>query len=229
MDVLQEYFRDNLQVSIHNVPVSLQDIETFSFKEMLAHNRAPEGISVAMSIFEKISSSLNPLEGKMILDVGCHIGQFSFLMAESGARVTGVESNPLLALIAEHIKSLKKLQVKIVSMAIEDFLQIDNVFYDAVLLLNVFDQMLRTNEENAWKTLQLIHQNSKYLFMMTGPTEQLPNTPGLRTTQPLSVPPKPIKESWEYGYEMIMRKAEYKHLNTLLRNSYAERELWFFY
>jgi len=228
MDVLQEYFQ-NKQVAIYNVPITPEDLQNLSFKDMIAHNRVPEGISRAMTVFEKISSVLEPIVGKTILDVGCHIGHFSFLMAEAGATVTGVESNPLLSIVAEHIKILKKSQAKIANMPIEEYIKLDNGFYDAVLLLNVFDQMLRENEEKAWNTLQQIHNKSKYVFMMIGPTEQLPNTPGLRTACPLSVSSNPVKQSWEYGYEMILRKGDFKEHRVLLRNSYAERELWLFY
>lgn len=226
LDALEEYFRANVKVAIHNVPVTLEDAQTRSFKDMLAHDKAPAGNSMAMTIFEKISSVLEPIKGKIILDVGCNTGYFSFLMAESGATVVAVEKNPISAGVAEYLNVLKNLHVKIINSSVEDFILSDSGFYDATLLLNVFDHMLRENEERAWEVLKQIQLRSKYVFMMVGPTEQLPNVPGVRTSCPLNIPFGPVKESSELGCDMVLRKGLFKEYHVLLQHSYADRELW---
>lgn len=224
MNVLEEYFRENGDVAIHDVYITLNDILHHSFTSII-NRRKEAGVK---TLFGKICEVLEPVKGKTVLDVGCGIGYFTFLLAEAGAVVTGIERDPTLYTVAEHIRTVKGLNCGFVNSPIHEHIK-KSYGYDAVLMLNVFDQMLRKNEDEAWETLRLIRHKSKQVFMMTGATEQLPNCPGQRTSQPFSIPLMPQFESWEMGYEMIMRKGEFKDCKLLLRNNYAQRDLWVFF
>lgn len=224
MDYLEKYF--DCEISLWDVPLTLEDVRNYSITELL--NRLSE--SNARTLFRTLTSVLEPVRGKKVLDIGCHAGWFTFLLAEAGATVTGVESDPAMAHVAEHIMNLKGYNnCTIHTTEASRFLSVESGNFDATILLNVFDQMLRTNEEEAWTALQQIKERSKCTFLMAGATEQLPNMAGLRTAFPKNVPLCPQKESWEMGHEMILRKGGFIGCKRLLRNNYAERDLWVFY
>lgn len=224
MDVLEQFFQDNREVAIHDAAITLEEIKKYSFTEILKLKNS----KIAQGILDGINKVFDPYD-KMVLDVGCGVGYFSFLLAEAGASVVGVDANPLNTVVAEHIKIAKSLNCEIINKPIDEFLKTDTRRFHATLLLNVFDQMLRENEKIAWESLNKIRERSSFVFIMAGSTEQLPNMAGQRTSFPKHVPLEPQFESWELGYEMIQRKGNFKHVKLLLRNSYAQRDLLVFY
>lgn len=224
MDVLDEYFRENGVVALHDIYITQHDILNKSFTEIINSHKE----SRAKALFDSIVSWIEPVKGKTVLDVGCGTGYFTFLMAEAGAVATGIECNRTLASVASHIANIKKLDCVVSNSKVENFLP-EKDSYDAVLMLNVFDQMLRENEAQAWNTLRRIRERAKCVFIMAGATEQLPNMAGIRTDNPKHMPIQPQKESWEMGHEMIMREGDFGACKRLLRNSYAMRDLWVFY
>lgn len=222
MGALEDYFQKN-SVAIHDVQISLDELQKNRLVDILKGKKIRPH---ALDLVEKIIEALPP--APTVLDVGCGIGFFSFLLAEAGAHVTGVDTNMSLIAVANNINKMKEMDCEFLDMPIEGFLKTNPKEFDATLLLNVFDQMLRQDEGEAWESLEKISQRSKCVFMMTGATECLPNVAGIRTANPLGVPYREQMSSYEYGYEMIMRKGGFGKFRRLLRNNYYQRELWLF-
>lgn len=83
-------------------------------------------------------------DNKTILDIGCGSGRISLLLAEKGAKVTGIDySLPMIELAKEHLKKYEaskniKLDVEFICCDfLEDF--DSDTLFDITLALGVFD------------------------------------------------------------------------------------------
>lgn len=226
MSAVEDYFKACTGVAIHDVQITLDELRENRIVDILKSRQIRPR---ALALIEKIIEFLPP--SAKVLDVGCGTGFFSLLLAEAGAYVLGVDNNQSLIRVANGIRDMERfsmLNCEFLDMPIEGFLKINPREFDATLLLNVFDQMLRQDEDEAWESLRKIGQRSNLVFMMTGATECLPNVAGIRTANPLGTPFREQMSSWEYGYEVIKRKGGFNFFRRLLRNNYYQRELWLF-
>jgi len=231
IEILKNYFAIPYggHVFIFTNKITLEDIQQFSFSQILSHRNARDaqglaGHSVALAIFEEITEHMKGLSGKKVLDVGGNTGYFSFLAAEAGAEATIIEKNTRQANVAKAIADVKGLNVKIVNDSIQNYLEASTETYDCALMLNMFDQMLRADEFSAWETLMQISQRSKTLYLMMGSTEQMPTVKGLPTSTPSNIlPAKTVFQKPDY--EVVMDKTVYKNYKVLATDIYENRQL----
>ena len=224
--ILQKYFETpyNGHVFIFTNKVTLLDIQQHSFTEILSHGNALRKHSFAMSIFNAILAFADGLEGKRILDIGGNTGYFSFLATETGANAIMVERLELQAKVAKAMADIRGLKVQIINGLIQDYLDANAETYDCAFMFNVFDQMLRENEVVAWKVLRQVSERSKMLFLMMGPTEQIPKAKGLVTSTPLNAA-LAISRFDKPDYEVILEKTMYKNYEVLATHIYGNRQL----
>lgn len=138
-----------------------QDVEHRSFTTMLAKD------PVATPIFKAILDFYGDVNKRKVLDVGCHVGYYSFLMAEKGAKVVGVEIDQERAGIAECLCKVRHLSsVKIVNKNIKDYLDHSTCTFDLTLFLNVFHHMLNVDEATAWRIMNKVSERTKTLVLM---------------------------------------------------------------
>jgi hypothetical protein len=231
IETLKKYFSIPYggHVFIFTNKITLEDIQQHTFTEILSHKNAVDangklGYSVAMAVFEAIKEHSDGLQGKKVLDIGGNTGYFSFLAVENGAEGTMVEKQEKQANVAKAIAEIRKLNVKIFNGLIQDYLVASTEIFDCVFMLNMFDQMLRTDEETAWKTLRQVSERCKMLFFMNGPTEQIPNTKGLATSTPIK--PNPASNIFsDPDFKVIICLTKYKNHKILLENGYENRQL----
>lgn len=123
--VIEEFFKLG-KVYVYNNPVTSEDLLRFSFKELLSHDKSSPKISIALTIHEatvQFFKEVMKMPISKVLDVGCGFGHFSFLMAEEGADVVGVEIAPMLARVASCVAQLKNyVNVNILNMSIREFM-----------------------------------------------------------------------------------------------------------
>jgi 2-polyprenyl-3-methyl-5-hydroxy-6-metoxy-1,4-benzoquinol methylase len=226
IEILKKYFSIPYDghVFIFNSKVTLEDLQQHSFTDILSHKNALRGHSIAMSIFNSIFTCADGLDGKQILDVGGNTGYFSFLATESGANATMIERDNRQATVAKAMAEVRDLKVNIVNDSIQNYLESSENKFDCALMLNMFDQMLRTDEESAWKTLRQISERCKMLFLMMGPTEQMPTVKGLVTSTPLNATPAKTRH-YKPDYEVIMEKTIYTKYEVLATHIYGDRQL----
>lgn len=204
--------------------VTLDDIERYDFRESLSHRAALEGFSIIMSIFEEVDKFVGGIRDKKVLDVGSGIGWFIFLMAEAGADITMIEKITELTQVTECISKMKNLRLKINNCFIDEYLDNSRNTFDFALMLNVFDQLLRQDEAKAWKILGTVSEKNAMMFLMMGPTEQIPNVKGISTGTPV-VASQVLTRDNRPDYEVILSRTNYKHYKTLLTRSFGDREL----
>jgi len=235
IEILKKYFSEPYggHVFIFTNPVTLADVQQHTFTEILSHKNAIDekgkaGHSLAMSIFEAITAHANGLAGKRILDIGGLTGYFSFLAVEAGANATMIEREESLATVAKAMADARGLNVQIINASIQNCLESSAETFDYAFMFNMFDQMLRTNEESAWKTLLQVSKRSKMLFFMMGPTEQIPTAKGIATGTPL-VPAQAISRYSKLDYEVILAKTVYSNHKILLENANNGRCLQVFW
>ncbi len=83
-------------------------------------------------------------------------------------------------------------------------------------------------EKSAWKVLKQVSERCKTLFLMMGPTEQIPTAKGISTGTPLINAPA-IEKFSKPDYEVILEKSNYKKYEILATDIYGERQLQVFY
>jgi len=235
VEILKKYFSVpyNGHVFIFTNPVTLADVQQHTFTEILSHKNAVDakglhGNSLALSIFEAITKHVDNLTGKKILDIGGNTGYFSFLSTEAGANATMIEMDTWQATVAKAMAEVRGLKVQIINSSIQNYLESSAETFDYAFMFNMFDQMLRTNEESAWKTLLQVSKRSKMLFFMMGPTEQIPTAKGIATGTPL-VPAQAISRYSKLDYEVILAKTVYSNYKILLENANNGRCLHVFW
>jgi hypothetical protein len=114
--------------------------------------------------------------------------------------------------------------VDIINDSIQNYLDSTTETFDCALMLNMFDQMLRTDEASAWKTLKQVSERCNLLFLMMGPTEQISQAKGLVTSTPLN--PVPATSRFDKpDYEVILEKTAYKNYAVLATDIYEDRHL----
>jgi len=226
--ILEEYFKWPYggHVFIFTNKVTLADIQQHSFTEILSHKNAvySHGHSLVMSIFNAMFTCANGLEGKKILDVGGSTGCFSFLATEAGANVTMVEKDPERTTVAKAMAEVRGLKVEIINDSIQNYLDSTTETYDCAFMLNMFDQMLREDEVSAWKTIKQISERCRMLFLMMGPTKQMPTVRGIETGNPPVIGPV-IEVFNKPDYEVICEKTNYKSGKTIATHIYGNRHL----
>lgn len=152
--------------------VAVDEINRLGFHEMLGHRRALGGKSVAMTIHEATEKFVGGFAGKKVLDVGCRLGHFSFLAAEDGAEVVGVDFEELQVKAAREIASMKGLnKTRFLAQRVEDLDYSTWNKFDLALVLNVFDHMLRANGTEGLESLRRISENAGKMVLMMGPHE----------------------------------------------------------
>jgi len=231
IEILRKYFSMPYggHVFIFTNPVTLLDVQQCSFTDILSHKNAIDdkgkaGNSLAMTIFEAISTHVDGFRGKHILDLGGLTGYFSFLAVEAGANATMVEREESLATVAKAIAEIKGIKVQIINSSIQDYLESSTESFYCAFMLNMFDQMIRTDEESAWKTIKQVSERCKMLFLMLGSTEQIPTAHGLVTSTPLLSAPA-IQKFDKPDYEVILEKTIYRNYKILLENANNGRQL----
>jgi len=224
--ILKNYFSIPYggHVFIFTNKITLEDIQQNTFTEILSHNNAPNQKSIPMSIFNAVSAFANGLNGKKVLDIGGNTGYFSFLAAEAGADVTMTERLERQVNVAYAMADVRGLKLKIFNGLIQDYLDLSSEIFDCTLMLNMFDQMLRTDEAVAWKVLKQVSERCKMLFLMMGATEQIPTAKGLVTSTPHEAAPA-ISRFNKPDYEVILEKTVYTNYKVLTNNVYENREL----
>jgi len=211
-------------VFIFTNKITLKDIQQNTFTEILSHNNAPNQKSIPMAIFNAVSAFANGLNGKKVLDIGGNTGYFTFLATEAGADVTMIERLERQANVAYAMADVRGLKVKIFNGLVQDYLDSSSETFDYAFMLNMFDQMLRTDEAVAWKVLKQVSERCKMLFLMMGATEQIPTAKGLVTSTPSNVAPA-ISRFNKPDYEVILEKTVYTDYKILTNNVYENREL----
>lgn len=226
IETLKNYFSIPYggHVFIFTNKITLEDIQQHTFKEILSHNKAPQQNSIPMTIFEAISNFADGLNGKKVLDIGGNTGYFSFLASEAGADVTMIEKLERQANVASAMADVRGLKVKIFNGLIQDYLDSSSEKFDCALMLNMFDQMLRTDEAVAWKVLKQVSERCKTLFLMMGATEQIPLAKGLVTSTPSKTAPA-LSRFNKPDYEVILEKTVYKNYEVLATHIYEDRQL----
>ena len=226
IEILKKYFAIPYSghVFIFTNKITLEDIQQHTFTEILSHNNAPQHHSIPIAILHAIFKFANGLSGKKVLDVGGNTGYFSFLASEAGADVTMVERLERQANVATAMADVRNLKVEIFNCLIQDYLDSSSENFDCAFMFNVFDQMLRTNEAIAWKVLNEISERCKMLFLMMGPTDQIPTAKGLATSTPYSIAPA-ISHFEKPDYEVILEKTVYKNYKVLATDIYENRQL----
>lgn len=211
-ETLREYFNYPYggAVFVYNNVVNCDEVKTVDFHTLLSHQRAMTRPSVAMSIYEAIRRFAP--EAKTALDVGSKMGYFAFLLAEDG--VTAVAVEPLAtSRVIDAIARLHGLTHKVCveKCTIQEYL-IMRCFcdFDLVLMLNVFDHMLRGEgmKELAWEVLMALSRTCEKMALMMGPADDAPTQEDV---------PK-----------IVMARTRYKKHEALLENSYGGRALWGF-
>jgi len=149
------------RIFVYTNIVTVEDIQNHTFLELLSHERALDGRSIAMAIHEAIKNHYGSLLHKKILDVGSSIGYFSFMMAREGANVTGVECLKEKVEVARAIGKIRKLPIKFIQAFIEDYVAAVQENFDLVLMHNVFDYI---PIEHNTKVLRKLSEMSKSLY-----------------------------------------------------------------
>lgn len=204
------------QVFVYNNLLTVKMIQDENFHDLLSHKHAQHGFSTAMEIHETIEKAIGSFEGKSVLDVGSSLGHFSFLMAEDGARdITSIEKEPLRAGASRGVSFVKGYQdrVQVVEVTIEEYLSDSSFQYDLVLLLNVFDHMLRENANKAWISIYRMSEHSKNMFLMMGPVDDLFE----KVDHTSNIP------------QVILEKTSFTNWACLIEKSYADRGLFHFW
>lgn len=226
--ILETYLKwpYNGHVFIFTNKVTLADIQQHTFTEILSHKNAAHnhGHSLAMSIFNAIFTCADGLDGKKVLDIGGNTGYFSFLATEAGAEVTMIEKDAERATVAKAMAEVRELKVNIINDSIQNYLDSSTETFDCAFMLNTFDQMLRENEVTAWKVLKQVSKRCKMLFLMMGPTAQIPTAKGIETGNP-SITASVIERFSKPDYEVILEKTVYKNYEILATHIYEERQL----
>lgn len=210
---LVDYFSSpyNGCVYIYNNKISLADIENHNFSSLLSHERAEGGTSTAMNICRAVLSFMVDIGEKRVLDVGCKIGHFSFLMAEMGAYVVAVDNAELPIDVLRCLAQVRGMsdRIEAVSQPIEDYVKYERNKFDLVLMLNVLDHLSRQGGDVACKVLRKVSYTSNNMVVMTGPTDQI-------KTQD-DVP------------KMVFESSSFIRSRKLLEHSYGDRTLWAFW
>jgi len=227
ISILKNYFLTpyNGHVFILNTQVTLTDIQQHPFTEILSHKKALRGHSIAMSIFNAMFTCADGFEGKKILDVGGGTGYFSFLASEAGATATMIERDAGQATVAKAMADVRGLNVKIINASIQNYLESNQESFDCAFMLNMFDQMLREDETSAWTALKQISEKCKMLFIMMGPTEQIPTAKGLATGTPLAPNTVISRFTDKLDYEVILEKTIYTKYENIATHIYGDRQL----
>lgn len=106
-------------------------------------------------------------KGKTVLDIGCFTGYFSHKVAQSGAKVTGIEFRPERIEIARRISKLLKLNVNFIHT---DFLEyLKGKKFDCVIFFSVLHGLLKNKGMAGLKqALGLISSSSPVMFFDMG-------------------------------------------------------------
>lgn len=112
-----------------------------------------------------IEGALGDVKGKCILDMGCANGAVSIGLALKGARVLGVDAEPLQLDVAEIVAGALGVEVSFVGMLIAP----PGVHFDAALFLSVWKWIVRNEgREQADETLRNIARIAKVLLFDAG-------------------------------------------------------------
>lgn len=185
---LRETFKEGA-FHVYNNRITLKDLEECTrFTDLFTDDRksTTDGKpSIALNILYAICENGEVafwLKGETVrdvLDLGCGIGHFSFLLHEHfpNVRVTGVDKSTLEATAIAGLKHYSLLRVIFSNSEIVEYVEHTTWRPDLVLMLNVFDHLLRQNEEDAWAVLDELSRRTRYLALMMGPHDGivLPN------------------------------------------------------
>jgi len=199
--IVKDYFAIPYKgkVFVYTNVLTLEGIKKSSFSELLSHRQALDKKSVAMAIHNAIKRHYGDMKGKKVLDVGCSIGHFSFLMAEEGAKVIGVDCEAGKVKVARAIAKIRALNVTFVKARIENHLDSisDQVTFDLVLMHSVFDYIP-------------VEQNTQVLMKLSQISGRLYST--------VKIDPN-----------FVLRNSDYSKSEKLLEKIYGIRDLWAFW
>lgn len=155
--VLKRYFLTD-EGSYYN------DIEHRSFTDILS---SLECTHTKVAIFNEIVDFYKEVKDWKVLDIGCNVGYHSFLLAEKGAKVVGVDINAEFIETAVCMAKVRGLSFKGVNSDIESYLNASTEEFQLTLFLNVFHHLIFESEERAWRILKKVSERTKNMVFMT--------------------------------------------------------------
>jgi ubiquinone/menaquinone biosynthesis C-methylase UbiE len=120
---------------------------------------------------------MEPLKGKKVLDLACGQGQFSRILRDKGAHVTGVDiGKELIALAEANNSSIKETgthKVTYFTGSSDDLYMLKNESFDIVLCV-----LALQNIENLHKTIEevtrVLTKNGTFIFVLNHPSFRNP-------------------------------------------------------
>jgi len=122
------------------------------------------------SLYERVPVSINEcgiLEKKKVLDIGCGSGRVSFLLAEKGANVTGIDYAKNMIKMAQMYREKSKFKSNVEFFQSDFMTDFDNISkFDISIALGVFDYI-----ENPVSFMQKIKNITTEKFIASFPAK----------------------------------------------------------
>ena len=151
-----------------------------------------------------IKPYLGDISGKEVVDIGCNLGWFCRRLAESGAKVVGLEPEVPVWKMSRRISNFNGFTEDnplLLPTRFEDYFK--NHEADVTLMLSVVHHYFRKNEMEGWKALKLISEKSEKLILELG-TNNLP---------------------FEWSPELVSKHTQYAKFDTIQER---ERPIYLF-
>ena len=227
-DALTRYFYTPYQgyVYLYNNLIVLKELERFAkddcFYSLMSRDDTVDGKpSIWAQIFDAVFlfafgkvGDVDLEANDCILDVGSRIGEFSipftdfYIRSVTNTTVVAVEPELLPCKVQQAlVKIFERKNIEVVNSTIASYLATSNREFSLVLMLNVFDHILRQGEDVAWRALDELSRRCGKMVLMAGPTDQMPQE---------NIP------------QCVLKHSQYTAYRRLLSNSYGGRELWGF-
>jgi hypothetical protein len=175
--------------------------------------------------WQAIETELGDLKGSA-LDIGCHLGFFTFQMARKGVFCIGVEGEAILHHLCNLIKEVGGFEkaVFVRGFLDESFSQTLPTV-DITLFLSVFHHMIRkSGMEQATRLMKEIMQKTRrVIFFETGQANE-PNVTWAKHLPPMDPNPKEWTERYfcSMGASRVKYLGEYEtHLSKVKRSLFA--------
>lgn len=111
---------------------------------------------------------LKNVKGKKILDAGCGAGYFSRLLAEKGARVTGVDLSKKFIELARHYEKEKPLGIKYFRADLARLSRLTTAYFDLVVSVYVICDV-RDYDEAIREIARVVKTNGRFIFLIEHP------------------------------------------------------------
>lgn len=128
-------------------------------------------------VYPNLLRILGDTKGKKVLDLACGQGQFSRLMRDAGAHVTGVDLGKELIAIAEtHNVSIKEKgthKVIYYTGSADDLFMLKDASYDSVICILAL-QNIKTLEKTLTEVNRVLTQEGSFVFVLNHPAFRNP-------------------------------------------------------